>query len=598
MATEPDADSPGAALDKERARLQELSTSMNEALILSSVRQHELTQNANYLNAQLLAEIAGRKLAAAALRESEERYRTLFHLGPVGVYSCDVSGNIQDFNGTAVELWGRNPILGDGSERFGGALKEYRADGSVIPRDHCPMAEVLSGNIPEVSDGEMQIERPDGSRITVVINIRPLKDDRGEISGAINCFFDITERKRAETEVIEARAAAEKANRAKSEFLSNMSHELRTPLNGILGFAQLIEGGSPPPTPSQKCSIDHILKAGWYLLELINEVLDLAVVESGKLVMVQESVPLAEVMRECRAVVEAQAQKRGIGMIFPGLEMSHHVKGDRIRVKQVLINLLSNAIKYNRPAGTVTVEYVLSSPDLIRIEVRDTGVGLTPDRLGQLFQPFNRLGKESSAEEGTGIGLVFSKRLVELMGGTIGAESTVGVGSVFWIDLSLMAVPDAVGEAGQSAPASMQSPAGAPGRTVLYVDDNPANRELVEQLIARRSELRLLCAADATVGIECARAHQPDVIVMDINLPGISGIEACKMLRADASTAHIPIIALSGNAMPGDIEQALKAGFLDYITKPIKIERLMDALDAALAFARRAAGRAAQSGPA
>ncbi|MEO8223598.1 MAG: ATP-binding protein [Gammaproteobacteria bacterium] len=597
MAIETDPDSPGEALNKERAQVQELAIAMNEALILSSLHQHELTQTANQLNAQLLAEIAGRKLAAAALRESEERYRTLFDLGPVGVYSCDVSGKIQDFNRTAVELWGRNPILGDGSERFCGSLKMYRPDGGVIPREHCPMAEVLSGNIPEVRDDEVQIERPDGSRISVVANIRPIKDDLGEISGAINCFFDITERKRAEVESIEARAVAETANRAKSDFLSNMSHELRTPLNGILGFAQLIEGGSPPPTPSQKCSIDHILKAGWYLLELINEVLDLAVVESGKLVMERESVPLAEVMLECHAIVEVQAQKRGIGLTFPGLEASHHVKADRIRVKQVLVNLLSNAIKYNRPTGTVRVEYVLTSPGLIRIEVRDTGVGLTPEQLVELFQPFHRLGKDASAEEGTGIGLVVSKRLVELMGGAIGAESTVGVGSVFWIVLSLTAAPQAVKEAAQTAPARTQSPAGGPVRTVLYVDDNAVNRELVEQLIARRSELSLLSAADATVGIALARALQPEVILMDIKLPGMSGIEACKILRADASTTHIPIIALSGNAMPGDIEKALKAGFLDYITKPINVERLMDALDAALVIAQMASGRPVQKKP-
>ncbi len=214
-----------------------------------------------------------------------------------------------------------------------------------------------------------------------------------------------------------------------------MSHELRTPLNAILGFAQLMESDSPPPTPSQKASIDQILKAGWYLLELINEILDLAIIESGKLSLSLEPVSLVEVMLECQAMIEPQAQKRGIQMTFPQFDIPWFVNADRTRVKQVLINLLSNAIKYNREQGTVEVKCAASTPERIRISVKDTGAGLPPEKLAQLFQPFNRLGQEGSAEEGTGIGLVVSKRLVELMGGVIGVESTVGVGSVFWIEL-------------------------------------------------------------------------------------------------------------------------------------------------------------------
>jgi signal transduction histidine kinase len=219
-------------------------------------------------------------------------------------------------------------------------------------------------------------------------------------------------------------AAAEKANRAKTDFLSSMSHELRTPLNAILGFAQLMESGTPPPTPAQqKRSLDQILKAGWYLLELINEILDLALIESGKVTLSREPVSLAEVMLECRAMIEPQAQQRGIGMTFPRFEAPCHVKADRTRIKQVLINLLFNAIKYNRPGGTVSVECSPCPPNSIRISVRDTGAGLSPEQLAQLFQPFNRLGKETGAEEGTGIGLVVTKRLVELMGGVIGVDS-------------------------------------------------------------------------------------------------------------------------------------------------------------------------------
>src|SRR5476649_465269 len=259
----------------------------------------------------------------------------------------------------------------------------------------------------------------DGSRFPAIISITALRDDFGAIIGYLLIGTDNSVRKRVELELNEAVAAAEKANRAKTDFLSSMSHELRTPLNAVLGFAQLMEIGIPAPTPSQKRNLDQILKAGWYLLELINEILDLALIESGKVILSREPVSLIEVMLECRAMIEPQAQKRGIGMTFPRFEAPCFVKADRTRVKQVLINLLFNAIKYNRPAGTVAVEYSFPRPKTVRISVRDSGAGLTTDQLAQLFEPFNRLGKEASVEEGTGIGLVVTKRLVELMGGVI-----------------------------------------------------------------------------------------------------------------------------------------------------------------------------------
>jgi CheY-like chemotaxis protein/nitrogen-specific signal transduction histidine kinase len=394
---------------------------------------------------------------------------------------------------------------------------------------------------------------------------------------------DISLRKRAESELKQAMAAAENANRAKSDFLSGMSHELRTPLNAILGFTQLIESGSPPPTVSQMRSLQQILKAGWYLLELINEILDLALIESGKATLSREPVSLGEVLLECRAMIEPQAHKRGIAMTFPRFDVPCFLDADRTRVKQILINLLFNAIKYNRPQGSVVVEYALCSPDRVRISVRDTGSGLDPDRLAQLFQPFNRLGREAGAEEGTGIGLVVTKRLVELMGGTIGVESAVGVGSVFWIDLSVTRPPQlGARDAERATHARPATVDGAPLHTVLYVEDNPANLELVEQLIARRPELHMLSAADGELGIEFARAYRPEVILMDVNLPGISGIEAMKILRADPSTAHIPIIALSANAVPRDVEKALAAGFFGYLTKPIKVDDFMSTLNIAL----------------
>jgi len=437
------------------------------------------------------------------------------------------------------------------------------------------------------AQGRFEVEgwrlRKDGSVFWANVVFTAIRDPAGNARGFAKLTRDLTERRLVEQTLTLAKGTAEKANLAKSAFLSSMSHELRSPLNAILGFAQLMESDATPATPSQKSSIDEILRAGWYLLELINEILDLAQIESGKLSLSPEPTSLAEVILECQAMVEPQAQGRGITMTFPQFEVPCWVAADRTRLKQVLINLLSNAVKYNKVGGTVVVDCDGSTADRVRLNVRDTGAGLTPEQLTQLFQPFNRLGQERGTEQGTGIGLVMSRRLVELMGGVLGVESSVGAGSVFWWELAAAAAPKLDLRPTQpEAVARAEAHAGAPLRTLLYVEDNPANLKLIEQLIARRPTIRLLSAVDGNQGIQLARAYRPDVILMDVNLPGISGIEAMKILRADPATAHIPIVALSANAMPRDIERGITAGFFSYLTKPIKVNEFMKALDAAL----------------
>lgn len=384
-------------------------------------------------------------------------------------------------------------------------------------------------------------------------------------------------------EMQSAKSAAEKANLAKSDFLSGMSHELRSPLNAILGFAQLMDTATPPPSDLQKESITQILQAGWHLLKLINEILDLSVVESGKVSLSLEPVSLPEVLLECQTMMEAQAQQRGIVMTFPQFEQPSFVWGDQTRLKQIVINLLSNAIKYNKASGQVTVDCTAMSSDRIRISFRDTGAGLSPEKIAQLFQPFNRLGQEAGIVAGTGIGLVVTKQLVELMDGVMGVDSTVGQGSVFWAELRSTPAPELkVIASVEPAPKLPIRPIDTPQKILLYIEDNLANMRLVERLIDRRTDIKLLKAVDGLQGIALARATLPDVILMDINLPGISGIDALKVLRGDAATAHIPVVALSANAMSRDIEVGRQLGFFRYLTKPIVVEEFMSTLDLAL----------------
>jgi len=435
----------------------------------------------------------------------------------------------------------------------------------------------------------------DGKETVVSFNATTFHDRDRKLQGVFAAARDVTERKHFEHALQEtngelqaAREAAEKANRAKSEFLSSMSHELRTPLNAVLGFAQLMASEVPPPPPRQQRSIDQILKGGWYLLRLINEILDLSMIEAGKVTMSQESMSINDVLQDCKGMIEPQATKRGIAMSFPDRDEVYYVHADRTRIKQVMINLLSNAIKYNGVGGTVTVQCAYAGADRVRVSVKDTGAGLAADQLAQLFQPFNRLGQHDSVEEGTGIGLVVTKQLVELMGGQIGVDSVVGAGTVFWVEFAASAPPalvlDNIDEDSlERRQAASREPGDQP--TMLYVEDNPANLALVEQLIARRGDLKLLTAIDAPLGIELARAYLPDVILMDINLPGISGYGALKLLRDDPATTHIPVLALSANAMPRDIEKGLEAGFFRYLTKPIRVHEFMSALDLALLHA-------------
>jgi signal transduction histidine kinase/ActR/RegA family two-component response regulator len=397
----------------------------------------------------------------------------------------------------------------------------------------------------------------------------------------------------ANAELERAIEEARRADQAKSAFLSSMSHELRTPLNAILGFAQILGSDDLPASDAQKREFaGHIVKAGRHLLALINEILDLAKVEAGAVTLSMEPVGLAEVLGECQAMIAPLAAGRGVRILFPDAGECA-VLADRTRLKQVVLNLLSNAVKYNREGGAVVLACGPGSPGRLRLSVQDTGIGLRPDQIEGLYQPFNRLGQENGAQEGTGIGLVVTRRLVELMGGAIKVSSSPGVGSVFSIELDAAApVSLALPVQRPAPPPAPVAPAANGPRLVLYIEDNPANLRLVEEIVRLRADLRLLSAPEARLGIELARIHRPDVVLMDLNLPGMGGAEALRILREDPATAAIPVIALTANAMPRDVERGLAAGFFRYLAKPIDIAMFNEAIDSTREHT--GAGRAVQ----
>ncbi|MHB1428014.1 MAG: ATP-binding protein [Rhodocyclaceae bacterium] len=457
---------------------------------------------------------------------------------------------------------------------------------------------VIESGVAKLNIVETQLQA-DGNIVWFNTSKVPLFDAAGQVIGVLGLSHDITERKRAEealrhlneelegrvrertAELVAAKNEAERANVAKSEFLSRMSHELRTPLNAILGFGQLME--QEPLDADQADNVKEILHAGQHLLELINEVLDLARIESGKFTVSKEPVPLMPLIAECLTLIGPQAEARGIRIIDAGCGCDQHVHADRTRLKQVLLNLLSNAVKYNRAQGTISA-VCTPQGEALQIRISDTGSGLTPEQQARLFVPFERLNADNTAVEGTGIGLALSKRLIDLMDGAIGVESTPGVGSTFWLRL-----PAAAARADQAPAAPPAGDAGAvpllPATrqsVVLCIEDNPANLRLVERIFRSRHDIRLITASAPGLGLELARAHLPDLILLDINLPDMDGYAVMQCLRENEATRGIPVVAISANAMPKDLERGKAAGFANYLTKPLDVGRLMQTVTAIL----------------
>jgi PAS domain S-box-containing protein len=410
-------------------------------------------------------------------------------------------------------------------------------------------------------------------------------DRRTAEGGTVETIWDLSDDARAAEALRGARAVAEAASTAKSEFLSSMSHELRTPLNAILGFAQLLRRDKEETlTDRDKGRIEQILQGGRHLLRLIDDILDLARIEAGGVSISPEPIDVGTVLDEVTRTLEPMAAREHIRLADHAPEALPLVAADRTRLAQILMNFVSNAIKYNRPTGAVTFRVSTPDTDRLRVTVADTGMGIPPDKQTKLFQPFQRAGQEAGPIEGTGIGLVIARRLARLMGGDVGFRSVLGQGSEFWVDMPL----HASGARSSVPPAAREESSGqVPSegrRRVLYIEDNPANVAFMVDLVSTVEDVELITAPTAEMGLELAHERRPDVIILDITLPGMSGVDALRALRALAATRDIPVIALTAAATEIDKRRGREAGFDRYLTKPVKVDDFVAALNALLAF--------------
>ena len=512
--------------------------------------------------------------------EREEQYRALAEVDPDGIVVVDDDSIILSVNPAMEVIFGYTP-----EELIGQELVVLMPEG-LREAHHVGMRRYLSTGTQNIPWKGVQVpgRRKDGSEVHLEINFGEYTvGGRHRFAGFIR---DISERKRIEAALQAAKEEAERANLAKSEFLSRMSHELRTPLNGILGFGQVLERRGLPD--DQRKSVEHILKAGRHLLALIDEVLDIARIEANRQQLSLEPVHVGGVLEEALALIRPAAQQRPVRLpdhVPSGFDA--HVHADRQRLMQVVLNLLSNAVKYNRPGGSVELLVAEGGEEdrdaSFTFGVRDTGVGIPPERMSELFVPFSRLGVEGDGVEGTGLGLVLSQRLVEAMGGAMRVESVPRQGSTFWVELPLAAHPLArlEGYRETAPPRPPRAPSGE-ARRVLYVEDNLANLHLVESILEDRPDIQLMPALQGRLGIELAREHNPDLILLDLHLPDMKGEEVLVQLRADPRTCEIPIVVISADATARQIARLRMAGARGYLTKPLDLDEFLSEVDAAL----------------
>jgi PAS domain S-box-containing protein len=510
-----------------------------------------------------------------ALRESAERVRAVLNSAVSGVIVMDAGGKITDWNARAEKKFGLTHLKALGRE-----MAEI-----IIPPRHRETVRRQMEDFLATGEGstlnrliEMTALRQDGSEFPVELSISPIKT--GEVVTFCAFITNITERKKGEA-ALKAKQEAETANKAKSEFLSRMSHELRTPLNAILGFGQLLERHNP--TEIQRTRVDHITTAGRHLLKLINEVLDISRIESGTLQLSLEPVSIADVLKEALDLMRPLATERLIELSASScVDANSFVLADRQRLIQVLLNLIGNAVKYTPQKGKATVSYSSRPNDMLRVAVHDTGPGIAAEKLARLFTPFDRLGAEQSSVEGTGLGLALSQRLIEAMNGSVGVESTVGEGSTFWLELPCVAPPLACASAPGSHTAKPQTTSSCGKRTLLYIEDNLSNLTLVREVFAEQPDIELVSAMQGQFGLDLARKHLPDLILLDVHLPDLPGSEVLTELRRDETTRDIPVVVISADATARQIDRLMAAGAHAYLTKPLDITALSQVVEEAI----------------
>ncbi|GMV44629.1 MAG: hypothetical protein AMXMBFR66_00270 [Pseudomonadota bacterium] len=551
------------------------ATALLGALLLTvtgHTRRTELAVEA--ATAEQRREIGERRQVEQALRDSEARLRSILNHTPLGVAFLDPEGALLDGNPGLYAMLGIAPAALRGRIM---ARTVHEDDRAALRQDY---RELVAGHR-ALLRRQLRLVRADGSALPARIVAGPLRDDSGGVTHAVAVVEDIGEHLRLE-EAERAVARAEAASRAKSEFLSRMSHELRTPLNAMIGFAQLLALDKEAPlAPRQHDWAQQIQRAGWHLLELINETLDLARIEAGTLRLTRTAVDLAALAGSCRELLAAAAAQRGLQFVEELAADLPPALADETRLRQVLTNLLSNAVKYNREGGSVTLRaHADADGSRLRLEVADSGIGMTETQLAGLFQPYNRLGREAGGVEGIGIGLVISRHLTELMGGELTVRSRAGAGTTFTLTLPT-AGPDSAADAPDPTPTA------GPGaryrqRRVLYVEDNETNAEIMRGLLLQRPQIRLEVATLGLDALQAARRQRPDLILLDMQLPDISGLELLRHFKNDDDVAGIPVIVVSADATAARMQQALTLGALHYVTKPLELNRFLMVIDEVL----------------
>ena len=511
----------------------------------------------------MVEDISERKQAEEALRESQRHLESALEANQLimdnsqdVICTIDESGRFVTVNAACEKLWGYTA-----TELVGRPYVDF-----VHPDDHkqteMAAAELLRGG--QVNNFVNRYVRKNGSIVHVLWSVSWSESER-----TIFCVaHDVTERTRIEAALREAKEDADRANRAKSEFLSRMSHELRTPLNAILGFGQLLQRQNP--TDAQRNRVGYILSAGRHLLNLINEVLDISRIEAGNLQLSVEPVRLKDAVAEAVDLVRPLAVEQEIDLSTAAdLAEGCFVRGDRQRLKQVLLNLLTNAIKYTPKGGMVVIGFGATAERTIRVTVKDTGRGIPADKLARLFTPFDRLGAEESTVEGTGLGLALCQRLMQAMAGSIGVNSSIGNGSTFWVELPPAESPLAKMPAPNREALESVGDANGTKRTILYIEDNLSNLTLIEQMLADQPGIELITAMQGRLGIDLAVRHSPDLILLDLHLPDLPGWEVLEQLKRHLATAYIPVVVISADATTRQVKKLMSAGARAYLTKPV-----------------------------